>query len=48
MKRWQIVLCVIAVAASVVAFWFVCSWLFQQVSLLALALVVLALMALAV
>ena len=46
MKRRQIVLCAIATAATVAAFWCVCYWAYQSMRAIALFLVFLALIAL--
>ena len=46
MKRYQIVLCAIATAATVAAFWCVCYWAYQALLAIALFLVLLALIAL--
>lgn len=43
MKRYQIVLCAVATAATVAAFWCVCNWAYQQLMALALFLVFLVL-----
>lgn len=45
-KRYQIVLCAIATAATVAAFWCVCYWAYQALLAIALFLVFLALIAL--
>lgn len=46
MKRYQIVLCAIATAATLAAFWFVCYWAYQSLLAIALFLVLIALIAL--
>lgn len=46
MKRCQLVLCVIAAAATVAAFWCVCYWAYQALLAIAMFLVFLALIAL--
>ena len=46
MKRWQIVLCVVATVATVAAFWRVCWWAYQSLLAIAMFLVFLALIAL--
>lgn len=45
MKRYQIVLCAIAIVATMAAFWCVCYWAYQSLLAIALFLVFLALIA---
>lgn len=46
LKRYQIVLCAVATAATVAAFWCVCYWAYQSLLAIALFLVFIALIAL--